>query len=52
MNLDFRLLIVDDAPENIESAVGLLEDHLATLGFALQKDIARQLTENALRDLA
>lgn len=52
MKLDFTLLVVDDAPENIGSAISLLEDHLDSLGFALIRVVAPLLTDRGLHQIA
>ena len=52
MKLEFTLLVVDDAPDNVEQAVAILSDHLETKGFVLTKRIAKDLSEHGLKDLA
>jgi hypothetical protein len=52
MRLDFSLLVVDDAPGNVDGAIGELSDHLEAKGFMLRKTIAPDLSDRALRDLA
>lgn len=52
MKLEFKLLIVDDEPDNIESAIGIFSDHLESKGFTLDRQIAPDLSEQGLRSLA
>jgi CheY-like chemotaxis protein len=52
MRLEFSLLVVDDAPGNVDGAIGELSDHLEAKGFVLRKTIAPDLSEKALRELA
>lgn len=52
MKLEFKLLIVDDEPDNIKSAIGLLSDHLESKGFTLDDSIATDLSEKGLEKLA
>ena len=52
MKLEFRLLIVDDAPDSIRESIDSLEDHLESKGFSLNRRIANDLSDNGLRDLA
>lgn len=52
MKLEFSLLVVDDAPDSVEGAIGDLEDFLKQKGFSLKRTVAPDLSENALRDLA
>ena len=52
MKLEFRLLVVDDVPDNIDSAVGILDDYLETKSFTLNSRVAEDLSEEGLRGLA
>ena len=48
MKLEFSLLVVDDAPENIGSAIDILRDHLKEKGFTL---IHREVTDFSKENL-
>ena len=52
MNLQFRLLVIDDNPPSVDSAVLLLSDRLESLGFELRRTNADDLTEPGLKALA
>ena len=52
MKLDFSLLVVDDAPENVENAIKILNDHLYTKGFSLKKEIPDDLSKQGIENLA
>lgn len=53
MKLEFRLLVVDNAPDNIiEGAVGILSDHLELKGFSLNKRFVNDFSEAEFRGLA
>ncbi|MYE99974.1 MAG: response regulator [Gammaproteobacteria bacterium] len=52
MKLEFILLVVDDAPDNVEPAILALEDHLNTQGFHLKQEVATDLSEQGLDKLA
>ena len=52
MKLEFRLLIVDDAPDSIRESIDSLDDHLESKGFSLNRCIANNLSDKGLRDLA
>ena len=53
MKLEFRLLVVDDAPDYIiEGAVGILSDHLELKGFSLNKRFVNDFSEAEFRGLA
>ena len=52
MKLEFRLLIVDDAPDSIRESIDSLEEHLESKGFSLNRCIADNLSSKGLRDLA
>ena len=52
MNLQFNLLIVDDAADGVGEAVRILRDYLESKGFVLRQKVAENLSENGLRDLA
>ena len=52
MKLDFRLLVVDDAPEGIAGALAGLDDHLKAKGFSLERKDADDLSELGIRNLA
>ena len=53
MKLEFRLLVVDDAPDNIiDGAVGILSDHLELKGFSLNKRFVNDFSEAEFRGLA
>ena len=52
MRLDFRLLVIDDNPTSVESAVGTLDDHLSERGFRLLRRDAKDLSASGLRELA
>lgn len=51
MKLDFRLLVVDDHPDNIESAINILRDSLETRGFTLIRQTAVDFSEQGLQKL-
>ena len=51
MKLEFTLLIVDDAPDSIEQALKVLEDHLKDKGFSLRRLFPDTFSESSLRDL-
>jgi hypothetical protein len=52
MKLDFRLLVIDDAPEGIAGALAGLDDHLKAKGFSLQRRDADDLSELGIRNIA
>ena len=52
MRLCFRLLVIDDNPDTIQSAISILGDHLRKKGFALDQRVAEDLSDRGLRDLA
>lgn len=52
MRLDFVLLVVDDVPEGVDQATKTLQDYLHTKGLALDKRVAKDLSERGLRELA
>ena len=52
MRLIFRLLVVDDNPTSIESAVRGLNNHLQVVGFSLETSYADDLTDVGIRHLA
>ena len=52
MKLDFSLLVVDDAPDNVEQAIRILGDHLNTKGFSLKQEVAEDLSNQGIHDLA
>lgn len=52
MKLEFVLLTVDDAPDNVRQAVDLLNDHLYAQGFHLKHEVAEDLSEQGLENLA
>lgn len=52
MKLEFSLLVVDDSPDNVEQAIGILDDHLITKGFSLSKEIVTDFSEKYLKKLA
>ena len=52
MKLEFVLLVVDDAPDNVEQAILILKDHLSAQGFHLKQEIAEDLSEQGLGNLA
>ena len=41
MKLEFTLLIVDDAPDSIEQALNVLDDHLEDKGFTFETTFPR-----------
>ena len=52
MRLEFVLLVIDDAPDNIEQAISILDDHLTAKGFSLKQEVAVDLSEQGVRELA
>ena len=52
MNLDFRLLIIDDHPDSIKDATMILQDHLEATGFTLRTTVAEDLSEAGIKTLA
>lgn len=52
MKLQFRLLVIDDHPDSIDNALGILSDHLQAKGFTLDTRYAEDLSEAGLRALA
>lgn len=52
MRLEFRLLVIDDNPTSIESAIRGLRAHLEAVGFVLKQTHAPDLSERGIRDLA
>lgn len=52
MRLDFKLLVIDDNPTSVESAVGELADHLEARGFHLRRHNAPDLSAAGLKKLA
>ena len=52
MKLAFSLLVVDDAPESIEQAIGILKEHLEAKGFTLETRFEKEFSEKHLKDLA
>lgn len=52
MKLEFALLVVDDVPDNVEQAINILDDHLNTKGFSLERKIAGDLSEQGVQELA
>lgn len=51
MKLEFKLLIVDDQPDSIGEAVGILSDYLETKGFNLEKNHVTGFSESGIRQL-
>lgn len=52
MRLEFSLLVVDDAPDNVEQAIHILGDHLNERGFSLTPEVAEDLSEQGVQRLA
>ena len=52
MKLEFVLLVVDDAPDNVEQALLILQDHLSAEGFDLKKEVADDFSERGIEKLA
>ncbi len=52
MKLEFSLLIVDDAPDNVEQAIRSLGDHLKAKGFSLEQEFAKDFSEQSIQELA
>ena len=52
MKLEFRLLIVDDAPDSIRESIDSLGEHLESKGFSLNRCIPGNLSSKELRNLA
>ena len=52
MKLEFSLLVVDDAPDNVEQAIYILGDHLSDKGFSLIPEVVEDLSEQGLQRLA
>lgn len=51
MRLEFQLLVIDDHPNSISNAVGLLKDHLSARGFTLKCHTPDDLSPKALKAL-
>ena len=51
MKLEFKLLIVDDQPDSIGEAVGILSDHLETKGFTLEEIYADDYSKSGIQQL-
>ena len=51
MKLEFRLLLVDDEPDNIQQALESLRDHLDTVGFELQVTTVEDVAQLSSVDL-
>lgn len=51
MKLEFKLLIVDDQPDSIGGAVGILSDYLETKGFTLEENHVTDFSESGIREL-
>ena len=52
MKLEFTLLIVDDEPDAVGSAIDILGDHLEAKGFFLKREVAEDISEHGVRALA
>ena len=52
MNLEFSLLVVDDAPDSIREAIDILRDNLEAKGFTLDLHSPDDFSERGLRELA
>ena len=52
MKLEFTLLVVDDVPDNVEQAIQILDDHLSGRGFSLKQEVAVDLSEQGMQELA
>jgi CheY-like chemotaxis protein len=52
MRLEFRLLVIDDNPDQLDAPLTALSDFLASKGFVLKPKIPKDLSEKAIRDLA
>lgn len=52
MKLDFTLMVVDDAVDNVQGAIDILRDHLQEQGFVLNKRVADDLSDEGMRSLA
>ena len=52
MKLEFTLLIIDDAPDNVEQAIRVLGDHLNAKGFSLKQEVAVDLSDQGVHELA
>jgi CheY-like chemotaxis protein len=50
MRLEFRLLVIDDNPP--VDAIELLSDHLVSQGFTLKHELAQDLSDAGLKNLA
>ena len=50
--MEFRLLIVDDAPDSFDQAVEVLREFLDEKGFTLSKEIVEEFSEESVRSLA
>ena len=46
MKLEFTLLVVDDEPDGVGSAIDILDDHLKAKGFSLKQEVARDFFSN------
>ena len=51
MKLEFKLLAVDDEPDNLQQALKSLRDHLDTVGFKLQVTTVEDVTQLPSVDL-
>ena len=52
MNLEFRLLVIDDSPDNIDAAIDILSDYLDSKGFTLNKHIPESFAIDDMRRLS
>lgn len=52
MNLEFSLLVIDDAPDNIREALDILKEYLDEKGFDLDTDIPKDLSKKNIQQLA
>ena len=52
MKLEFRLLVVDDSPDGVKTAIDALRDYLDTVGFALKLQFVHDYSEKEVRELA
>lgn len=53
MKLEFSLLVVDDEPDIIREAIGILDDYLVIRGFSLKKEeVSEDFSDEGLEEVA
>ena len=51
MTLRFKILIADDAADNIREAIDSLSEHLDSRGFTLSFEILNEFTEEVVKNV-